>query len=156
MSGEAAGFDEDRLLEKLRAIEALFAGATTPGERVAAGEAKRRIQLRLKSLEDSDPAIDYRFTVGDGWSARLLMALCRRYGLTPFRYRGQRRTTLNVKVSQRFAEETLWPEFQQLSAVLRRHIDDLTDRVIMTAIHGDVSDATEALQPPELGPASTR
>lgn len=81
------------------------------------------------------------------------MALCRRYGLTPFRYRGQRRTTLNVKVSRRFADEMLWPEFQQLSAALRRHIDDLTDRVIMTAIHGDVSDATEAVKPPELGPA---
>jgi hypothetical protein len=155
MSGETPGFDEDRLLEKLRAIEALFAGAATPGEKLAAAEAKRRIQLRLKALEESDPAVVYRFTVGDGWSARLLMALCRRYGLTPFRYRGQRRTTLNVKVSRRFADETLWPEFQQLSAVLRRHIDDLTDRVIMTAIHGDVSDATEAGKPPELGPAGS-
>jgi hypothetical protein len=29
-------FDEARLLEKLRAIEALFAGAATEGERVAA------------------------------------------------------------------------------------------------------------------------
>jgi hypothetical protein len=155
MSGDTPGFDEDRLLEKLRAIEALFAGATTPGERLAAAEAKRRIQLRLKALEESDPAVVYRFTVGDGWSARLLMALCRRYGLTPFRYRGQRRTTLNVKVSRRFADETLWPEFQQLSAVLRQHIDDLTDRVIMTAIHGDVSDATEAAKPPELGSAGS-
>ena len=40
--------DEARLLEKLRAIEALFAGATTDGERVAAAEARKRIQLRLK------------------------------------------------------------------------------------------------------------
>jgi hypothetical protein len=36
--------DEAKLLEKLRLIEALFAGATTAGEPVAAAEAKRRIQ----------------------------------------------------------------------------------------------------------------
>jgi hypothetical protein len=36
--------DETKLREKLNRIEALFAGATTEGERVAAGEARRRIQ----------------------------------------------------------------------------------------------------------------
>jgi len=40
--------DEAKLLEKLRFIEALFAGATTDGERIAAGEARKRIQLRLE------------------------------------------------------------------------------------------------------------
>ena len=140
----APGFDEGRLLEKLRAIEALFAGASTTGERVAAGEAKKRIQLRLEAMAEADPPIEYRFTVGDGWSAKLLMALCRRYDITPYRYRGQRRTTVMAKVSQRFVKETLWPEFEQLSAVLRTHINDLTERIIATAIHQDVSDAAEA------------
>src|SRR5690349_3774657 len=98
----ASGFDEDQLLEKLRKIEALFAGATTPGEKVAAGEAKKRIQLRLEALEQADPPVEYRLTAGDGWSAKLLLALCRRYGLAPYRYRGQRRTTVMVKVSKRF------------------------------------------------------
>ena len=47
-----------RLLEKLRAIEALFAGATTDGERVAAAEARKRIQLRLKVIEEADPPVE--------------------------------------------------------------------------------------------------
>jgi len=136
-------FDEARLLEKLRAIEALFAGATTDGEKAAAGEARQRIQLRLKHLEQADPPIEYRFTVADGWSARLFMALCRRYEIKPFRYKGQRRTTIMARVSRRFVDETLWPEFQQLSEVLRRHLDELTTRVIGAAIHQDVSDANE-------------
>src|SRR5688572_2819826 len=106
--------DEARLLEKLRAIEALFVGATTDGERAAAGEARKRIQLRLKALEEKDPPIEYKFSVGDGWSAKLFMALCRRYGIKPYRYRGQRRTTVVAKISRRFVDETLWPEFQQL------------------------------------------
>lgn len=42
---DSGSSDEARLLEKLRAIESLFAGASTPGERVAAAEARKRIQL---------------------------------------------------------------------------------------------------------------
>jgi hypothetical protein len=36
--------DEAKLREKLQKIEALFAGATTEGERVAAAEARRRVR----------------------------------------------------------------------------------------------------------------
>ena len=122
--------------------------------RVAAAEARKRIQLRLKAMEEADPPVEYKFTVGDGWSAKLFMALCRRYDIKPFRYRGQRRTTLMARVSRRFVDETLWPEFEQLSAVLRRHLSELTDRVIAAAIHQDVSDAAEAVPVGELGPGS--
>jgi len=51
--------DEARLIEKLKAIEALFAGATTPGERVAADAARLRILERLKTFEVIDPAIEF-------------------------------------------------------------------------------------------------
>jgi hypothetical protein len=52
--------DEAKLREKLARIEALFAGATTEGERVAAAEARRRIQHRLQSVEQIDPAVSSR------------------------------------------------------------------------------------------------
>lgn len=143
MQPDPSAFDESRLVEKLKAIEALFAGATTEGERVAAAEARKRIQLRLKSLEVADPPIEYRFTVSDGWTAKLFMALCRRYEIQPYRYRGQRRTTVMARVSKRFVDETLWPEFEQLSRVLRKHLEELTTRVIAAAIHQDVSEASE-------------
>lgn len=143
--------EDIRLLEKLRAIEALFAGATTPGERVAADEARKRIQLRLKELEAKDPPVEYKFRVADGWSTKLFMALCRRYDIKPYRYRGQRRTTLMACVSKRFVDETLWPEFQQLSSVLRRHLDEVTGRIIAQAIHSDTSDARDRAEPAKLG-----
>jgi len=142
--------DEARLLEKLRAIEALFAGATTDGERVAAGEAKKRIQLRLKAVEEADPPIEFKFSVADGWSAKLFMALCRRYEIRPYRYRGQRRTTLMARVSRRFVNETLWPEFEELSETLRKHLDEVTERIIGAAIHEDTSEAAESAPAAEL------
>lgn len=154
MATDGTVFDEARLLEKLRAIEGLFAGASTDGERVAAAEARTRIQLRLKEAEAADPPMEYKFSVADGWSAKLFMALCRRYGIKPYRYRGQRRTTLMARVSRRFVDETLWPEYEQLSAVLRRHLDEVTHRIITAAIHQDVSEAAESAPTGQLGPGS--
>lgn len=138
MAGEDA-----RLLEKLRRIEALYAGATTDGEREAAAEARKRIRARLDALALEDPPVEYKFTLSDAWAAKVFVALCRRYGLSPYRYRGQRHTTLNARVSKRFVDETLWPEFQEVVAVLRQHLNDVTERIISQAIHQDTSEAAE-------------
>jgi hypothetical protein len=147
--------DESALIERLRRIEALHAGATTDGERLAAAEAKGRIQQRLREVSRSDPAIEFRFTLADGWSRKLFVALCRRYEVDPYRYPGQRRTTVMAKVSRRFVEETLWPEFEQLSSVLRKHLEEITERLISTAIHENVAEADEVVGLPRLpGPGS--
>jgi hypothetical protein len=148
--------DEAKLVEKLRLIEALFAGATTDGERVAAGEAKRRIQERLKLQEEADPPVEYRFSMTDNWSKQAFMALLRRYGLKPYRYAGQRRTTVMVRVSSRFVDETLWPEYTQIVTELRRYLDDITKRVIAEVIDKDSSDAVEVAGTPQLGPGGSK
>lgn len=148
--GGTSSDEEHRLLEKLRRIEALFAGATTPGEREAAATAARRIQLRLDTLAREDPPVEYKFSLPDAWAQKLFVALCRRYGIEPYRYRGQRYTTLQARISRRFVDETLWPEFQELSKVLRAHLDALTSRIIAEAIHQDVSEAREVSTPRAL------
>ncbi|MFQ5353293.1 MAG: hypothetical protein ACE5D3_09530, partial [Candidatus Binatia bacterium] len=66
--------DEARLIDKLRLIEALFAGATTKGEKVAAERARSRILERLKLLEREDPPIEYRFTMADMWTRKVFVA----------------------------------------------------------------------------------
>jgi hypothetical protein len=43
--------EEQKLIEKLQRIEALFAGATTKGEKVAAANALERIRERLKDVQ---------------------------------------------------------------------------------------------------------
>jgi hypothetical protein len=132
--------DEAKLIDKLARIEALFAGATTAGERDAAAAARERILERLRSLQGQDPPVEYRFTMTDTWARRLFVALLRRYDLAPYRYAGQRYTTVMVQVSKRFVDETLWPEFEQLSDVLRDHLDDVTSRVISQVFNADVSE----------------
>ncbi len=143
--------DEASLIAKLAKIEALYSGATTDGERTAAAEARKRVQLRLEEIEKSDPPVEYRFTLEDAWSRKLFMALLRRYQITPYRYRGQRRTTVMAKVSRSFVDETLWPEHEQLSAELRKHLEEVTERVIKEVLASDGADAKELAEPPQLG-----
>ena len=139
--------DEEKLIERLRSIERLFAGATTPGERTAAAGAMDRVRQRLAELKETDPEAEYKFTLGDGWSRRLFVALLRRHGINPYRYRGQRRTTVMVRVPRRFVDETLWPEFEKLSATLRAFLDDITERVIRESVFSDDSEPEEVADP---------
>lgn len=105
------------LKKKLRRIEALHAGAKTEGERTAAAAARGRILERLGELSTREPAIEHRFVFGDVWTEKLLLALCRRYGLEPFRYEGEE-LTLSVEAPRRFVRETLWPEYRDMSIAL--------------------------------------
>lgn len=134
--------DERALIDKLLAIEALHAGATTDGERVAAQLARQRILTRMAGMEQRDPPIEYRFSIVDPWARRLFVALLRRYELRPYRYRRQREQTVMVRVSERFVEETLWPEFTEIEATMRAHLDQVTQRVITESIHGDCSEVS--------------
>ncbi len=126
--------EEDRLVERLRKIEALFARPSTEGERVAAGSALDRIRQRLRELEATERPVEYRFSLPDTWSKSLFIALLRRYGLHPYRYRGQRRNTVMVRVTATFVDQTLWPEFREFHNSLRAHLEEVTDRVIQEAI----------------------
>ena len=135
--------DETQLREKLRKIEALFAGAGTEGERLAAGAALARLRERLASLRRSEPAVEMQFSLGDQWSRRLFLALCRRYGLDPYRLPRQRMTTVMLRVPRGFVDQVLWPEFQELDKALGQYLLAVTLRVIREEVHGDASEATE-------------
>jgi len=131
------------LAEKLRKLEALFARPGTEGERAAAASALERLRARLHELERSQPLEEYRFSMPDTWSRRLLVALARRYGLRPYRERGQRRTTVMLRTSARFVDETFWPEFLELQKELSRQLEAVTLRIIHQAVHADTDDAAE-------------
>ena len=143
--------DETQLRDKLRKIEALFAGAGTPGERDAAKAAINRVRARLAEMGRLDHAIEMQFSMPDQWSRRLFLALARRYGLKPYRYRRQRLTTVVIRVPKGFVDQVLWPEFQELNKALVHYLNEVTLRVIREEVHGDASEAAEVSQPLPVG-----
>jgi tRNA nucleotidyltransferase (CCA-adding enzyme) len=45
-----------------------------------------------------------------------------------------------VRVPKSFVDDTLWPEFLELSEVLQQYLEDITRRVISEGIHADASE----------------
>jgi hypothetical protein len=134
---------EQQLREKLRKITALFEGAATAGERQAAAAAIDRIRQALNAAGKTEPVPETKFSLADQWQRRLFSALCRRYGLTPYRYKGQRRTTLIVRAPQSFIDRTLWPEYVELQSALFSYLNEATERIIREEVFKDADEAAE-------------
>jgi hypothetical protein len=135
--------DELGLRQKLRKIEALFAGAATPGEKAAAGAAADRIRARLRQFAQAERAVEVRFSISDPWSRRLFIALCRRYGLRPYRHARMKRQTVLVRAPRSFLNSVLWPEFVQIDAALMEFLAHVTDKVIRDAVFKETGEAEE-------------
>ena len=75
------------------------------------------------------------------WSRKLFLALLRRYGIKPYRFSRQKYTTVMAKVSEKFVNEILWKEYQELNKVLNSYLEDVTNRVIRQSINADSSEA---------------
>jgi len=134
---------EEQLREKLRKISALFHGATTAGERDAAAAAIERVKKGLGTTLNTEPLVEFKFSLPDRWQRRLFSALCRRHGLEPYRYKRQRYTTVIVRVTKSFVERTLWPEYQELRTALNDYLNEATERIIREEVYGDAGEASE-------------
>jgi hypothetical protein len=134
----------------LRKIEALFAGAATEGEKIAAGAAAERIRERLDQATGTEKTVETKFSIPDIWSRQLFLALSRRYGLRPFRYRRMHRQSIIVRAPKSFIDQVLWPEFEELSAALTDYLSEITERVIREEVHGETGDADEIDETPRI------
>ena len=137
---------EQQLREKLRKITALFEGAATTGERQAAAAAMDRLRQALRGTAGAprpEPLPETKFSFADQWQRRLFSALCRRHGLSPYRYRGQRYTTVLVRAPLDFVDKVLWPEYLELQKELDAYLEDATERIIREEVYRDAGDAGE-------------
>ena len=134
---------EAQLRDRLRKIQALFEGATTPGERAAAGAAMDRVRKALGESPRTERLEEFVFRINDPWQRRLFLALCRRYGIRPYRYKRQRYTTVTLRAPAMFVNRTLWPEFQELRDALDSYLNEATERIIREEVFGDADEAPE-------------
>ena len=137
--------DDRAIRDKLAKIKALFAGATTPGERDAAQAAWHRVQQRLDGMPPpravADPPIEFRFSLTNPWSLRLFLALARSKGLKPYRHPRMRRTSVCLMIGKAAVTTDLWPEYLEMNKVLTEYLSELADHIIADCIDPDRSDA---------------
>ncbi|MEC5293633.1 hypothetical protein VQ044_23930 [Aurantimonas sp. C2-5-R2] len=116
-------------------------GAGTNGERDAAEAAVQRLKAKLAEINRRDPPVEMQFSMPDPWAVKLFVALCRRYGIRPYRYPRQRRTTIMVRASRGFFDAVVWRQFSEMHTDLWLHFEETTDRLIREAVHSDTTDA---------------
>jgi hypothetical protein len=88
-----------------------------------------------------------KFSFPDHWSVRLFIALCRRYGLKPYRYPRQRHTTVMVKALRQFFDAVVWRQFNEVHADLWHYLELTTERIIREPISADTADAETVKEP---------
>ena len=118
------------ILEKIKKIEALMSGATTVGEKTAAISAKQRILDKYPELEINKEQREWTMRTQDNWHKKLLIALCRKYEIRPYRYARQKYTTVMVKINEEFLNKVLWPEYLEYSKHLEQLIEEITNDLI--------------------------
>ncbi|MGC2162582.1 MAG: hypothetical protein WA634_11780 [Silvibacterium sp.] len=72
-----------------------------------------------------------------------LLRFGRRYGIEPYRYKGQRYTTVMVRAPRSFVDHTLWPEYLELQAALHSYLNEATERIIREEVYADAGEAAE-------------
>ena len=77
------------------------------------------------------------------------MRFGRRPGLRPYRYPRQRQVTVMLRVSRRFVNETLWPQYRELSGTLLLALAHATERAV-SRIHDDRGEAEVRPEPAQL------
>lgn len=135
--------DDEELRAKLAKVEALFRRAGSPGERAAAGVAMDRLHGRLAGSAGKDaPEVELQFSLPDAWSVSLFVAVCRKYGVRPYRYRRQRRTSVVVSAREREFNRVVWPEYSRLQTELESYFEDVTDHLISRVMGSDDDDSS--------------
>ena len=119
------------ILEKIRKVEALIERAGSEGERQSAIFAKERLEKSQARAEK-----EYSISTQDLWHKKLFVAICHKYNLKPDRYYRQKHTTVMVRISKRFLDKTVWPEYLKYAKILEELVDEITTEVILK-IHKD-------------------
>jgi len=101
------------------------------------------VRKALNAAITTRPLPETKFSLADEWQRRLFSALCRRYGLEPYRYKRQRHSTVMVRAPREFVQNTLWPEYLELQAALHAYLKEATDRIIREEIFRDADEAAE-------------
>jgi hypothetical protein len=60
------------------------------------------------------------------------------------------RQTVLIKAPASFVNGTLWPEFEELSDALTRHLLEITEKIIREEVHAATGDAYEVEEPHRL------
>src|SRR5262245_35540470 len=95
------------LFAKIKKSKPSSQAAKSEGERQAAELARNRI-LERKQQEVVAQPLEYRISLGNLWKKKLFVALCNKYNIRTYRYKGQKHTTVGLRATKAFIDTVLF------------------------------------------------
>lgn len=126
--------DLSKIADELDAIERRFApgGDVSPSARV-----KQLAEWRTREADREEVC-----STGNATAAWLLLRLCGRYGIRPFRRPRQKPTTICLHAPAGFVSKVLWPQVQESARVFARAHAELTGDIATKWLGAAVADET--------------
>jgi hypothetical protein len=138
------------LRDKLIKLEDFHTSPSNFGNRGNREVPVETIRARHEELKRQEGILEHQVNIQDPWSHSLFTALCRRYGMEPFRYPRQRRTTAMIRVPASFLNQIILPEFDELNRTLHDLLRQSTEAIIKEAVHSDFSMDNVAINAPRV------
>jgi hypothetical protein len=124
--------DDSEVERALLAIEARFAGVAAARDGRGSAAARDHVIERLRR-ELAEPPVEAEFSRLQPSVQYLLLMLARRYGVTAYRRKGQRKSTVLLALPEAFAHEVFEPAVKNMSKVLEAHLHEVAKRVVDAA-----------------------
>lgn len=126
--------DLAKLANELDAIERRFA---PDGDVSQSACVKQLAEWRTREADREEVC-----STGNATTAWLLLRLCGRYGIRPFRRPRQKPTTICLHAPAGFVSKVLWPQVQESAGVFARAHAELTGDIITKWLGAAVADET--------------
>ncbi len=126
---------EQTLIEAFRISEARHARLV--GAEVTDSElARARISEMLKQSATAPDIQEFQCGAKQDWERVIFCAICKRFGITVYRYSNQRKTTVLVRLSKQFMDDVLWPIYLDVANSVARRFTEVTSGLLPAIASG--------------------
>lgn len=132
--------DDTDFVKQLRALELQCVGK----ELAAHADVAAAVRQRLAQVRATETDVEYAVDVPDPAAQRVLLALCRRYGLDIYRRPRQRKGSVCVRAPRTFGQDLLWPVFKPIARATEQHVARNLERSLAVAFEVDMSPDPDA------------
>lgn len=87
-------------------------------------------RAQLEHWRQREPDTEQRLSIPSAMSQHLLVLLCSRYGLRPYRRSRQRSTTICVEAPAGFMSDVLWPMFDSMAKIVEGAAVQMMTRIM--------------------------
>lgn len=127
--------DEQALIDSFRSIELKHSGLGAAN----ADRAEARIRGRFQDSVLAPDIQEFQFNLKHDWQTFVFHALLKRYGIRPYRYRKQRKSTILIRVSKQIMDDLLWPIFNDVAGGFAARINQMTMALVPAIAPGPYS-----------------